>query len=91
MMTTFGQSQLNTYFANANPRLSLRSNLGLKLANAFGVSLLLLANAFGVICPRGAMNAEAERMIERFIWRRLVPLVVVIVLVGAGAIFLLRG
>jgi ABC-type uncharacterized transport system permease subunit len=29
------------------PRLSLRSNLGLKLANAFGVNLNL-ANAFGV-------------------------------------------
>jgi len=29
------------------------------------------------------MNAEAEQMIDRFIWRRLVPLLVVILLIGA--------
>ena len=32
-----------------SPELSLRSNSGLKLANAFGVTLGSLANAFGVI------------------------------------------
>ena len=40
-------------------------------------------------CPRCAMNAEAEQMIERFIWRRLLPLL--ILLFGAGAVFLLRN
>jgi predicted amidophosphoribosyltransferase len=47
------------------------------------------ANARG--CPRCAMNAEAEQMIDRFVWRRLVPLLIVILLVGAGAILILRG
>jgi len=39
-------------------------------------------------CPRCARNEEAERMIDRFIWLRLVPVVIVILLVGAGIIFL---
>jgi hypothetical protein len=33
---------------------------------------------------------EAEEMIDRFIRRRLVPLLIVILLAGAGAIVLLR-
>jgi hypothetical protein len=33
---------------------------------------------------------EAEQVIERFIWRRLVPLLIVAIVIGAGAIFLLR-
>lgn len=41
-------------------------------------------------CPRCARNVEAEQMIERFIWRRLVPLLIVAIVIGAGAIFLLR-
>jgi len=42
-------------------------------------------------CPRCAMNVEAETMIERFIWRRLVPGVFVIALiVAAGMIWWLR-
>jgi hypothetical protein len=45
------------------------------------------ANARG--CPRCARNMEAETMIDRFIWRRLVPLLIVILLAGAGAIVLL--
>ena len=35
------------------PRLSLRSNLGLKLANAFGV----MSNAFGVMSNAFGVNA----------------------------------
>ena len=36
-------------------------------------------------CPRCAMNVEAERMIERFVWRRLVPGVIIIaVLAGSN-------
>jgi len=31
-----------------NPRFSLRSNPGLKLANAFGVNVVRLSNAFGI-------------------------------------------
>lgn len=46
------------------------------------------ANARG--CPRCALNTEAEQMIDRFIWRRLVPLLIAILLVAAGAIFVWR-
>ena len=50
---------------------------------------LLEPNARG--CPRCAMNVEAERMIERFFWRRLVPSVLVIALIAAvGIIWWLR-
>jgi RNA polymerase subunit RPABC4/transcription elongation factor Spt4 len=42
-------------------------------------------------CPRCAMNVEAERMIERFVWRRLVPGVIIIgVLAAAAVIYLVR-
>jgi len=42
-------------------------------------------------CPRCAMNVEAERMIERFVWRRLVPGVMIIaVLTAAAIIYLVR-
>jgi hypothetical protein len=37
------------------------------------------------------MNVEAERMIERFVWRRLVPGVIIIgVLAAAAIIYLVR-
>ncbi len=37
------------------------------------------------------MNLEAESMIERFIWRRFVPaIVIIVVLVAAAVIYLLR-
>lgn len=50
---------------------------------------LLAPNARG--CPRCAMNVEAEKMIERFIWRRIVPGVFVIALIAAaGMIWWLR-
>ena len=48
----------------------------------------LEVNARG--CPRCARNVEAERLIDRLIWHRLVPLLVVVLLVAAGAIYLLR-
>jgi hypothetical protein len=41
-------------------------------------------------CPRCARNIAAEEMIDRIIWRRLVPLLILILLAGAGAIVLLR-
>lgn len=41
-------------------------------------------------CPRCARNIAAEQMIDRLIWRRLVPILIVILLTGAGAIILLR-
>ncbi len=31
-------------------------------------------------CPRCALNLEAENMIDRFIWRRFVPCVIIVVL-----------
>jgi hypothetical protein len=50
---------------------------------------LLPTNVRG--CPRCAMNLEAENMIERFIWRRFVPaLVIIVVLVAAAVFYLLR-
>jgi hypothetical protein len=41
-------------------------------------------------CPRCARNVEAETMIDRFIWQRLVPLLILVLVVGAVVIFLLR-
>ena len=50
---------------------------------------LLELNARG--CPRCAMNVEAERMIERFIWRGLVPgVLLVVVIATVGLIYWLR-
>jgi len=37
-------------------------------------------------CARCAMNVEAETMIERFIWRRLVPGVLMVALIAAAGI-----
>lgn len=44
----------------------------------------LAANARG--CPRCARNVEAEQMIDNFIWRRLVPLLIVFLLAGAALV-----
>jgi hypothetical protein len=35
-------------------------------------------------CPRCALNVEAEAMIEHFVWRRLVPCLLGIVLIAAA-------
>jgi hypothetical protein len=48
----------------------------------------LALNARG--CPRCARNVEAERMIDRFIWLRLVPLLVLALLIAAGVVFFVR-
>jgi len=37
-------------------------------------------------CPRCAMNIEAEAKIEHFIWRRLLPCVLAVMILGAGAL-----
>lgn len=34
-------------------------------------------------CPRCARNVEAEQMLDRFIWTRLLPLLIVIAVAGA--------
>lgn len=50
---------------------------------------MLEPNARG--CPRCALNLEAERMIDRFVWRRFVPgLIIVAVLAVAALFYLLR-
>lgn len=41
-------------------------------------------------CPRCAMNFEAENMIDRIIWRRLLPGVCLLVLAAAALVYLLR-
>lgn len=41
-------------------------------------------------CPRCALNLEAENMIDRIIWRRFVPGVIVVVLAVVALIYLLR-
>lgn len=41
-------------------------------------------------CPRCALNLEAEAMIDRFIWRRLVPGLVIFALAAVGLVYLLR-
>ena len=40
-------------------------------------------------CPRCALNFEAENMIDRFIWRRLLPGLLLFVVV-AVVVYLLR-
>jgi len=37
-------------------------------------------------CPRCALNFEAETMIDRFIWRRFVPGVLVVVVLAVFAL-----
>jgi len=37
-------------------------------------------------CPRCAMNVEAERMIDRLIWQRLLPGVLVIAVIATVGI-----
>lgn len=41
-------------------------------------------------CPRCALNFEAENMIDRFIWRRLMPGLFLFALVVIAFVFLLR-
>ncbi len=41
-------------------------------------------------CPRCALNFEAENMIDRFIWRRVVPAVFLVVLAAVALIYWLR-
>jgi uncharacterized membrane protein len=36
-------------------------------------------------CPQCALNVEAESMIDRFIWRRFVPGVILLAIVAVGA------
>jgi len=40
-------------------------------------------------CPRCALNLEAESMIERFIWRRFVPCILVVTVLAAGLVYYL--
>lgn len=42
-------------------------------------------------CPQCALNVEAKRMIDRFIWRRFVPGVVLLAILAAGLlVYLIR-
>jgi predicted amidophosphoribosyltransferase len=41
-------------------------------------------------CPRCALNFEAENMIDGFIWGRIVPSLLVVVLVVVALVYLLR-
>lgn len=41
-------------------------------------------------CPRCALNFEAEDAIDRFVWRRLLPGVVLVILAVVGLVYLLR-
>jgi len=38
-------------------------------------------------CPQCAMNLEAERMIDRFVWRKLVPALILLAIAVAGVLF----
>jgi len=42
-------------------------------------------------CPRCAMNFEAENMIDRFIWLRILPGLVIIVLAIIALLYYLRS
>ena len=41
-------------------------------------------------CPRCAMNFEAENMIDRFVWRRVLPGLLIVVLAVIALIYYLR-
>lgn len=41
-------------------------------------------------CPRCAMNMEAENMIERLLWRRFVPGVILVVFIAVALVYFLR-
>jgi hypothetical protein len=41
-------------------------------------------------CPQCALNVEAETMIDRFIWKRLLPSVIIIAALVVVAFYLLR-
>ena len=42
-------------------------------------------------CPQCALNLEAENMIDRVVWRRIVPVSVIVLLTATGIlIYLLR-
>ena len=42
-------------------------------------------------CPQCALNLEAESMIDRFVWRRFVPGLIVLGILAVGAlVFLIR-
>ena len=42
-------------------------------------------------CPQCALNLDAERMIDRFVWRRFVPGVILLAVLAAGAlVYLVR-
>jgi len=41
-------------------------------------------------CPRCAMNIEAENMIERLIWRRVVPGVILVAFAVVALVYFLR-
>jgi hypothetical protein len=41
-------------------------------------------------CPCCARNIEAENMIDRFIWRRIVPCVILVALVVAAIAYFMR-
>jgi hypothetical protein len=49
---------------------------------------VLAQNARG--CPRCAMNIEAESMVDRFIWRRFVPCVILVAFVVVALAYFLR-
>ncbi len=40
-------------------------------------------------CPQCALNLEAESMIDRFVWRRFVPAVVILLVLAAGLLYYL--
>jgi hypothetical protein len=41
-------------------------------------------------CPRCARNIEAENMIDRFIWRRFVPCVILVAVAVVALVYFLR-
>jgi hypothetical protein len=41
-------------------------------------------------CPRCALNFEAEDEIDRFVWRRLLPSLVLVILAVVALVYLLR-
>lgn len=68
-------------------RVSLREGINMATVSCRDCGYLLPQDARG--CPQCALNLEAESMIDQFVWHRLVPVLIVVGLAIAFAVFYL--
>ena len=87
-------------FTGGNALRLVHTDLGLRVVHALVHSNMMTAKTCrdcGTVlehdargCPRCAMNFEAESMIDRFIWRRFLPGIIVIALLVIAFVYLLH-